>query len=73
MNLNTLQKYTPVKTGYMLSRYRIEQNAILNDTSYFWFVNNGTRFFSGRHFVQLSCAQTKTKIPMIFKQAKKLD
>lgn len=73
LNLNNLKKNTPVKTGYMLSRYYIEDFQILNDTEYFWYVNNGTRFRAGQHFVQLSIAETKSQIPMIFNQAKKIN
>lgn len=51
---NQLQINSPVRTGYLKSRYILNEDQITNDTPYIWYVNNGTRFQSGQHFIQKS-------------------
>lgn len=51
---NQLQINSPVRTGYLKSRYILNEDQITNDTPYIWYVNNGTKYQSGQHFIQRS-------------------
>ena len=48
---NQLKINSPIRTGYLNSRYILNENDITNDTPYIWYVNNGTKYQSGQHFI----------------------
>lgn len=64
---------TPIKTGYLNSRYIIDNDSILNDALYIWYVNNGTKYQQGQHFRQRSIAIGLMQLNKYIKRASKKD
>lgn len=63
---------SPVKSGYLVSRYTlIDGKMIENDTEYLWYVNNGTLYIKGQHFIQLSIQQAKMQLQKILDKQNK--
>lgn len=69
---NNLLKYTPVRTGRLVNGYKIDtvNYSIKNDVEYLWFVDLGTVYQRGQHFVQISYQQTLNKIPQMIEKIK---
>lgn len=70
-----LEKMSPKRTGKLASSYyfSINPNSIMifNDCGYCKYVNDGTRFQVGQHFIQTAYIFTKGRLEEICKQVQK--
>ena len=69
----TLQINTPVVTGNLRKNWETETRTIFNDTPYAYYVENGTRSFTGRGMIARSVSDIEEFfIKAIEEQVKKL-
>lgn len=73
---NELQLYSPKRTGKLASSYKLINldNAvqIINDCGYCKYVNYGTSFQSGQHFIELSIDDAKQSFNKIVEDSQKI-
>lgn len=71
-----LQKYTPKRTGKLASSYEVQTKSnsiqISNDAGYCRYVNDGTRFQAGQHFIEQSFYEAKNKFDQITDKSQKI-
>jgi len=71
-----LELYSPKRTGKLASSYKLsttdEKVDITNDCGYCKFVNDGTRYQSGQHFIELSIAEAKESFNKIADESQKI-
>ena len=71
-----LEKYSPKRTGKLASSYILttfNQNIqITNVCGYCKYVNDGTRFQSGQHFIEQAYVISKQKLDSIIKNSQKI-
>ncbi len=74
--MNNLQKYTPVRTGNLVSSYEVVTKPgeiqITNDAGYCKYVNDGTRYQAGQHFIEKSFYEAKEKVNQITKKSQNI-
>lgn len=74
--MSNLQKYTPKRTGNLVSSYEVltkpEEIQITNDAGYCKYVNDGTRYQAGQHFIEQSFYEAKTKFNSITDKSQKI-
>ena len=68
---NNLETFSPKKTGYLASNYVQKENGISNDTPYLKYVNDGTAYQAGQHFIEKSIIKTKSDFKKIVNDAKR--
>lgn len=73
---NNLELYSPKRTGKLASSYKIttsdQKVDITNDCGYCKYVNDGTRYQSGQHFIELSIAEAKQNFNNIAEDSQKI-
>lgn len=71
-----LEITSPKRTGKLASSYSIKINSndiqIFNDCGYCRYVNDGTRYQAGQHFIQLSVAIAQDFFNQIVSQSQKI-
>lgn len=72
-----LESISPKRTGKLASSYKISPNKddnvqITNDCGYCRFVNDGTRFQAGQHFIEQAYVDTKSAMDRIINQSQNI-
>lgn len=70
---NNLEIYSPKRTGKLASSYVLTTNPgsiqITNVCGYCRYVNDGTRFQAGQHFIEQAYTTTKEKLNLFIKNS----
>lgn len=68
-----LEVFSPKRTGKLASSYEVSTSddkiQISNDCGYCRYVNDGTRFQAGQHFIEQAYATTKEKLNLFIKNS----
>lgn len=71
-----LETISPKSTGKLASSYNLttlpESIQITNDCGYCKYVNDGTRFQSGQHFIEQAYIDTKVHLEQIIQKSQKI-